>query len=96
MSKYRKKPVTVEAFRWTGGPDQVEDPEWIVETLKKSIGHINGAKIINKGTKDFRMQIMTLEGIISARVGDYIIKGIKNELYPCKPDIFEVSYDLVS
>lgn len=87
--KYRKKPVVVEAFKWTGGPDQIEDPEWIVEAIKE--GRVD--------IKDFlgnsRMLILTLEGVMHAHIGDYIIRGIKGELYPCKPDIFEATYEAV-
>jgi hypothetical protein len=90
MSKYRKKPIVIEAFKWTGGPDQTEDPEWIVEALKKG-----DVYIINSGTKKVKLMIKTLEGLMMTRPGDYIIKGIKGEIYPCKPDIFESSYDEV-
>jgi len=85
MSKYRKRPVVIEAFQWTGGPDQTEDPEWIVEALDSG-----AATIIFPN-----LYIRTLEGEMTADVGDWIIKGIQGELYPCKPDIFEATYDLV-
>ena len=97
MAKYRKKPVVVEAFKWTGGPDQTEDPEWIVSALKK--GSIllteNTARFIQLRDKIIGMEIMTLEGRHTARPGDYIIQGVKGELYPCKPDIFEMTYESV-
>lgn len=82
--KYRKKPVVIEAFKWTGGLD----PEWIVEAIKKGEVWFK-----NIGTPDVQCCIETLEGTMAASVGDYIIKGIKGELYPCKPDIFETTYD---
>lgn len=85
MSLYRKLPVEVEAFKWTGGPDQEEDPEWIVEAIK------NGDAFFEDG----EFKIWTMEGVMTVNSGDYIIKGIKGELYPCKPDIFEKTYKLV-
>jgi hypothetical protein len=86
--KYRKKPVVIEAFKWTGGPDQEEDPVWIVEAIKK--GEVLFGNI---GCPDVQCCIKTLEGTMAASVGDYIIKGVKGELYPCKPDIFEATYE---
>lgn len=86
--KYRKKSVVIEAFKWTGGPDQEDDPVWIVEAIKK--GEVWFKYI---GTPDVQCCIDTLEGTMAASVGDYIIKGVKGEIYPCKPDIFEATYD---
>lgn len=88
MAKYRKKPVVIEAFKWTGGHDQTEDPTWIVEALKTG-----EATIV--GTSDMKvcvMQIKALEGTMTASPGDYIIKGVQGEICPCKPDIFEKTY----
>lgn len=86
--KYRKKPVVIEAFKWTGGHDQEEDPVWIVEAIKKEEVWFK-----NVGTPNVQCCIETLEGTMIASVGDYIIKGVKGEIYPCKPDIFEATYD---
>ena len=86
--KYRKKPVVIDAFKWTGGPDQSEDPIWAIEAIKS--GNIRFNK---SGTPDVTLSIDTLEGTHIARQGDYIIRGIKNELYPCRPDIFEATYE---
>lgn len=88
--KYRKKPVIINAFKWTGDQNQTEDPEWIVEALKKQWPQSGAARINN-----LFLQIMTLEGIHTANPGDYIIQGVKGELYPCKPDIFELTYEKV-
>lgn len=90
MAKYRKKPVVIEAFRWTGDATQTEDPEWICDAIKKEIVWFN-----NFGTPEVNMEIATLEGNHIANRGDYIIKGVKGELYPCKPDIFEMTYEKV-
>ena len=83
--KYRKKPLIIEAFKWTGGPDQQEDPEWMVDAIRKNI-----VSFVPSG-----MLIATLEGAMMASLGDYIIKGVKGEIYPCKPDIFMATYEPV-
>lgn len=96
MAKYRKKPVVIEAFKWTSGPDQTEDPVWIVEAMKKATG-VGSVRILGGGATGvpLRMIIETLEGPIRADVGDYIIRGIEGEIYPCKPGIFEKTYEVV-
>lgn len=77
VKKYRKKPVIIEAVRFT-----------TKENLKKVFPNI---PLCNwEG-----VMIQTLEGIMEISDGDYIIKGIKGEYYPCKPDIFEESYERV-
>lgn len=83
MGLYRKKPVVVEAVRWTGGPDQTEDPEWLVEAIEAG----------NVWFGVDCMLVWTLDGVRKARVGDYIIRGVAGELYPCKPNIFEQTYE---
>lgn len=83
--------MMIEAFKWTGGPDQTEDPDWIVEAMKNGICKIETWA----GGPTIRMKIRTLEGEIYADQGDYIIRGIKGELYPCKPDIFAETYESV-
>lgn len=77
--KYRKKPVVIEAVQHTGGNHPAID-------------------FISEGLYYFQnceLYIKTLEGDHHASVGDYIIKGIKGEFYPCKPDIFEATYEKV-
>ena len=85
MRKYVKKPVTVEAVQWTG--DNRKDI-WDFCTL----AYFN----TDFETGDLHLMIQTLEGTMEASVGDYIIKGIKGEFYPCKPDIFHLTYDEVT
>ena len=82
MSKYRKKPVEIEAVKFDGTD---ETAKWLLSQLKS--GKID--KACNK------LYIKTLEGIMVAKIGDYIIKGVNGEFYPCKPDIFEKTYDKV-
>jgi hypothetical protein len=79
MKLYRKKPIVIEAVKWDG--DNFRDV--CNFTYYNSIGR----------TPDNGIAIETLEGIMTARLGDYIIKGIRGEFYPCKPDIFEATYE---
>ena len=90
MAQYRKKPVIIEAFQWTGGPDQTDDPEWACAAIKAGVMHFE-----NVGTPEVALFIDTLEGTHRANRGDYIIQGIRGELYPCREDIFEATYDAV-
>lgn len=87
MAKYRKKPVVIDAFQWTGDQDQKEDPEWVVEAIKE------GKVSFSRSSGDTLMHIQSFEGIMTARAGDFIIRGVKGELYSCKPDIFEMTYE---
>lgn len=90
--KYRKKPVVIEAFRWTGDHMQKEDPEWIVDAI------LHGDVFFEKsrGLDDsLRMKIRTLEGTMTAAPGDYIVKGVQGEIYSCRPNIFEATYEIV-
>ena len=91
MTKYRKKPVVIEAFLWTGGPDQAEDPTWIVDKIK------SGDVLVDRDGEGVPfLNIFTLEGTMAAEIGDYIIKGVEGEIYPCKPGIFKKTYEKVA
>lgn len=90
MSKYRKKPIGIDAFKWTGDIKQTEDPKWIINAIKEGKVWFN-----NIGTSAVTMEIKTLEGNHIAKRGDYIIQGMKGEICPCRPDIFEMTYEIV-
>lgn len=81
--KFRKKPVVVEAVQWTG----------------KNMKEITklGPKImaLEEDFLDDDITIETLEGKMTAKKGDWIIRGVKGEYYPCKPDIFEATYEAI-
>jgi hypothetical protein len=77
--KYRKKPVVIEAVQWTG--------DNVIEMYQ-----FTGIKSIKVSNSD-ELIVHTLEGDMVASNSDYIIKGIKGEFYPCKPDIFEQTYE---
>lgn len=83
--KYRKKPVVIEAIEWQG---DIESEDEIMEFM--------GVNELEVNDMDTSIFIYTLEGKMKADVGDYIIKGINGEFYPCKPDIFEKTYELVN
>lgn len=90
--KFRKKPVEIEAFCFTVDPI----PDWFMDRVSDNSIRLHdcydgGGFVPNKGTAD----IKTLEGVMTAKAGDYIIKGVKGEIYPCKPDIFEATYEAV-
>jgi hypothetical protein len=81
MTRYRKKPVEIEAILWTGSnSDVVKAAGCPAEVLLTAEGP--------------RLSIQTLEGTILASPGDYIIRGVAGEWYPCKPDIFTMTYEL--
>lgn len=81
---YRKKPVEVEA--WQIGSDE-KMPSWLFDAMENgtALERVDGSGWL----------IKTLEGDHFGNVGDYIIRGVKGELYPCKPDIFEQTYEVV-
>ena len=87
MAKFRKKPVVIEAFQTEPpGFTTQEPPIWLLQAIAD-------------GTVSFVIHpepswmIRTLEGDMHGSPGDWIIKGVKGELYPCKPDIFAATYD---
>lgn len=92
--KYRKKPVTIDAVQWTGY--NVYD----VYHFFTNYEHINEANVQLDNDDHFyfdkdKLIIKTLEGDMIASFGDYIIRGVAGEFYPCKPDIFESTYEKV-
>lgn len=89
IKHYQKEPVIIEAVQWTG-LNLEEIKEFVGKRLIYQIS--DAAWEVGKGAPHVLMQIYTLEGIHHVTVNDYIIKGIKGEFYPCKPDIFEESY----
>ncbi len=82
--RFTKKPVTIEAIQWTG------------KNLREVITFTDGPPDTWEAYADLvardGLKIYTLEGKLLANVGDWIIRGVKGEYYPCKPDIFEATY----
>jgi hypothetical protein len=90
MAKYRKKPVVIEAvqLRWD---------TWGEMVVHAGVGKLKDGKPEGKATSlgVIGLIIPTLEGVMTAEQDDWIIRGVKGELYPCKPDIFEATYEPV-
>lgn len=97
VKKYRKKPVVIEAIKvgwetwgeiceFVDGQTKIEGV-YLDENLEE--------KKDGKVSQTMGMKVETLEGTMLAREGDYLIKGVSGEFYPCKPDIFEKTYDEV-
>ena len=82
--KYRKKPVVIEAVQFLDTAESLED-------LSKFVDH---TVRIGYQTSPPTLTVATLEGVMEATVGDYIIKGVNGEFYPCKPDIFHKTYEV--
>jgi hypothetical protein len=96
MAKYRKKPVVIEAVQFFPETAQAVldfiGSKWPTDRWDSEPAGLYG----NGSGKDFvanGLWVKTLEGKMTAMPGDWIIKGVKGEFYPCKPDIFEASYD---
>jgi hypothetical protein len=85
MRRYTKKPVVIEAMQWTG----INRPE-ILKFCNSCY-----VLITNDPNKP-ELKIQTLEGTMSSRIGDYIIKGVEGEFYPCREDIFLKTYQEVT
>ena len=94
---YRKKPVTVEAFQMTTERMISNEhwPLWLHEAWQKEQGESGALFIDTEALPDRNYYINTLEGKHFVTPFDYIIKGVKGELYPCKPDIFEMTYEVI-
>jgi hypothetical protein len=88
--KYRKKPVVIEAEQWTGDRNVMDSFIGLVE--KPEEGNHAYYRDENKN----QIIVKTLEGNMAADIGDWIIKGVKGEFYPCKPEIFEMTYEKVN
>lgn len=97
MAKYRKKPVEIEAFQYAGhlrdSSGRLCVPEWAIEAFENGTLMFMSLSPLHPPCD---LYVRTLEGDMHARVGDYIIKGVNGELYPCKPDIFEKTYEKVN
>lgn len=85
MAKYRKKPVVIDAIQFNG---------IMTKELKSFLKEANYVFVIS-GIGGCYIELKTLEGTMRADIGDYIIRGVNGEYYPCKPDIFEKTYEKV-
>ena len=85
MPYYRKKPIVIEAIQWTGF-NTVE-----IRAFAEGVGLTIGLNYDD--SNQYWLIVPTLEGTMRASIGDWIIKGVNGEFYPCKPDIFEKTYE---
>lgn len=100
MGKYRKKTIVIEAVQY-GYAEYADNPlilkggvsgdiSWIEDAVKNKV-----VQPVFKSEDYWYLEIKTLEGVMTVSPDDWIIKGVNDELYPCKPDIFEKTYELV-
>ena len=100
MPEYRKKPLVIEARQHRHLPDSEDAPTeaWekngreIIDWINAGCAELGRGR--SAGWEDDQIRIETLEGTMLASPGDFIIKGVKGEFYPCKPGIFKATYDL--
>ena len=101
MAKFRKRPVVIEAMRWPhSAPDRAKVYEWMDPDYRgwpymPAVGTKECYELRKGVDGPMRLAIPTLEGVMEASPGDWIIKGVKGEFYPCKPDIFDATYEPV-
>lgn len=88
MPKFRKKPVVIDAVRWMGD-NTTEVIDWVINSDSGCARYHDAEE---EGRTEY-LAIDTPEGIMRANIGDWIIRGVKGEHYPCKPDIFRVTYE---
>ena len=86
--KFEKRPVVIEAMQFTGD-NAAEVARWCGGRIGSE------AKASDRTDVAYWLDIPTLEGVMKASLGDYIIRGVQGEFYPCKPDIFEATYEAV-
>lgn len=95
--KYRKKPVVIEAFQMTKQTrwDNSDWPNWLNKAWQNEPGIDGALWIDSECPKGEALYCGTLEGKHKVTFGDFIIQGVQGEIYPCKPDIFEATYEEV-
>ena len=88
MTKFRKKPVVIDAIQFFDQPEELINIQEFMDNIDIIIDY--------KDIDDPKLKIETLEGTMNASLGDWIIKGVNGEFYPCKPEIFEKTYESVN
>jgi hypothetical protein len=99
MPKFRKKPVEIDAMQWDGAPENAGlIIDWMLANGTTATFACTDTDQRTECDADTPhvIKIKTLEGTMAASVGDWIIRGIQGEFYPCKPDIFEATYEPVA
>lgn len=95
MSQFIKKRIVVDAWQWLFTSEQMPSPAWVTDALWKwpAIGGIAFEPEHDNGP---RVCIATLDAVAIALPGDWIVRGVRGELYPCKPGIFDETYEPVA
>lgn len=91
----RKKPVTVSAFKLGHHWPMCEANDWFSTAVANGTIITNNMGAMHNPNEPSSIQIKTLEGTMTATQGDWIIQGIQGEIYPCKADIFEDTYEII-
>lgn len=92
--RYRKKPVVIEAFQLTKENDlpNADWPQWMHDAWNKNFAEVGSLKpYADSGD----LQVLTLAGTVNVSLGDYIMQDVNGELYPCGPDIFWKTHELI-
>jgi hypothetical protein len=90
MAKFRKKPVVIDAYRFDGTWQSVRS----LNPGPNQILFVD--RVRHGGYTTNQLDVRTLEGTMTANEGDWIIRGVKGEFYPCRPDIFAATYEAVA
>lgn len=86
-TRFRKRPVVIEAAIFDSPDRAVDIANWCGGRAESDARPVELSDVLDA------VRIPTLEGVMTAKLGDWIIRGVKGELYPCKPDIFEATYE---
>jgi len=89
IQDYRKKPITIQAVKWDGSNASTSEIQEFIDAESIKV-------IVAMAPCNDMIVIPTLEGPMMANVGDYIIRGVEGEFYPCKPSIFEKAYECLA
>lgn len=95
MARYRKKPVVIDAWRWRWDGRDMTAPTWATDALNVW-PRVGGLEFDPNHADGPRMRMATREGVMTVRPGDWLIRGVAGELYSCKHDIFERTYEEAS
>lgn len=95
MAKFRRKPIVIDAWLWDGRYEAKTTPKWVMEGMQKEGSEIGSLRIVNNDVVRMISEDPIRPQILTAFKGDYVIRGPKGELYPCKAEIFHLLHDEV-
>lgn len=83
MKNYKKRPIIIQAVKWEGNNfDEVQELDYNPSN-----------RVRQSNVEEGKLLIVTLEGIMTATLGDWVVRGVEGELYPCKPSVFDSTYE---